>query len=86
MSRNSTCYTRTNANIGLGFQLNSLDGNKTIGHYGGDRGFRSYLMMMPESKIGLVLLANADYNEEFRQNILHRIAQILLTDVTADYL
>ena len=64
--------------IGYGFQLSKINGNKTIEHYGGDRGFRSYLMMIPEKKIGLVLLANCDYKEDFRQEILHSIAKLML--------
>ena len=67
-----------NPYIGLGFQLGSLNSKKKIGHYGGDRGFRSYLMMIPEENIGLVLLANCDYNEDFRQEILHSIAKLML--------
>ena len=65
-------------NIGLGFQLSKISGEKTIGHYGGDKGFRSYLIMIPSRKIGLVLLANCDYEEDFRQEILHPIAKILV--------
>ena len=65
--------------IGLGFQLNAIQGFKTVGHYGGDKGFRSYLLMIPEKKIGLVLLANADYNEDFRQEILHAVAMEMLS-------
>lgn len=64
--------------IGLGFQLSELDGYQKVGHYGGDKGFRSYLMMIPQQKIGLVLLANADYNEDFRQEILHQVARVVL--------
>ena len=65
--------------IGLGFQLSSIYSKKTIGHFGGDRGFRSYLIMIPNEKIGLVVLANCDYNEDFRQEILHPIAKLMLT-------
>ena len=64
--------------IGLGFQLGSINSEKTIGHYGGDKGFRSYLIMIPEEKIGLVLLANCDYNEDFRQEILHPVAKLMM--------
>lgn len=64
--------------IGLGFQLSKIKSKNTIGHYGGDKGFRSYLLMMPEEKIGLVLLANCDYNEDFRQEILHAIAKLMI--------
>lgn len=66
--------------MGLGFQLSELDGYKKVGHYGGDKGFRSYLMMIPQKEIGLVILANADYNEDFRQEILHGIARMLLQE------
>ncbi len=64
--------------IGLGFQLSSIDSKTTIGHYGGDKGYRSYLLMIPEEKMGLVILANAEYNEDFRQEILHPIAKLML--------
>ena len=67
--------------IGLGFQLSSIDSKKTIGHYGGDKGYRSYLLMIPEEKMGLVILANSDYNEDFRREILHPIAKLMLTMV-----
>lgn len=66
--------------IGLGFQLNHLYNEKTIGHYGGDKGYRSYLIMLPDKRIGLVLLANCDYNEDFRQEILHPIVELMLTE------
>jgi len=68
-----------NPYIGLGFQLSNINSKKTIGHYGGDRGFRSYLIMIPEEKFGLVLLANCDYDEDFRQEIIHPIAKLMLT-------
>ncbi len=64
--------------IGLGFQLSNFNFKKTVGHYGGDKGFRSYLMMIPEEKIGLVVLGNCDYQEDFRQEIIHPIAKIML--------
>lgn len=65
--------------IGLGFQLSNLNKEETIGHYGGDKGYRSYLIMVPEKRIGLVLLANCDYDEDFRQEILHPITKLMLT-------
>lgn len=68
----------SNPHIGLGFQLYSFESKKAIGHYGGDRGFRSFLMMMPEEKIGLVVLANCDYKEDFRQEIIYTIVKLML--------
>jgi CubicO group peptidase (beta-lactamase class C family) len=69
----------SNPYISLGFQLSEIYSKKIIGHYGGDKGFRSYLIMIPEENIGLVLLANCDYDEDFRQEILHSIAKLMLT-------
>lgn len=65
--------TNLNKNIGLGFQLYRVGDKKAFGHYGGDKGFRSYLVISPEDRMGLVILANCDYNEDFRQEILHAI-------------
>ena len=66
--------------IGLGFQLGQIEGFSKAGHYGGDRGFRSYLFLIPDAEYGLVLLANCDYNEDFRQEILHSIAGFLINN------
>ena len=74
----------SNKYMGLGFQLGEIEGFKKIGHYGGDKGFRSYLMMIPSEKIGLIVLANCDYQEDFRQEILHPIAKLLLTKTKLD--
>ncbi len=65
--------------IGLGFQQYDFDSNHAVGHYGGDKGFRSFLMMIPEENIGLVVLGNCDYDEDFRQEIIHPIAKLMLT-------
>ncbi len=64
--------------IGLGFQLYDVHSKKAIGHYGGDKGFRSFLIMIPEQDIGIVLLANCDYNEDFRQEIVYEIASLMM--------
>jgi hypothetical protein len=34
--------------------------------------------MVPDKEIGLILLGNCDYNEDYRQEIVLPIAQILL--------
>lgn len=64
--------------IGLGFQLYDIHSQKAIGHYGGDKGFRSFLVLFPQQNIGLVLLANCDYNENFRQEIIYEIASKII--------
>jgi CubicO group peptidase (beta-lactamase class C family) len=69
--------TKANKFIGLGFQLYSIGGKKAIGHFGGDSGFRSYLVIVPDEKIGLVVLANCDYHEEFREQIIHQVLKAM---------
>jgi len=64
--------------ISLGFQQYKTKHFKGIGHFGGDPGFRSLLLMIPSQKIGLVLLANCDYDEDFRQEIILPIASELV--------
>jgi len=66
-------------NIGLGFQLYDFEEKKAVGHFGGDKGFRSFLMMIPDENIGLVVLGNCDYEEDYRQEIIMPIAKIMLT-------
>ncbi|MDN3205340.1 serine hydrolase domain-containing protein [Algoriphagus sediminis] len=64
--------------IYLGFQQYETKRFKGVGHFGGDPGFRSFLLMIPSQKIGLVLLANCDYDEDFRQEIILPIANELV--------
>lgn len=56
--------------VGLGFQRLRFGGHGAVGHFGGDSGYRSLLVMIPEKKIGLVLLGNCDFAEDYRQEIL----------------
>ncbi|SEQ69909.1 serine hydrolase domain-containing protein [Neolewinella agarilytica] len=64
--------------IGLGFQRFKVKGRTGIGHFGGDRGFRSYLLLLPEEEIGIVVLGNCDYEEDFRQLIAGELLAQLL--------
>lgn len=66
--------------IGLGFQLYDFESYKAVGHFGGDKGFRSFLMMIPEENIGLVVLGNSDYEEDYRQEIIYPIAKLMITE------
>ncbi|GHB32260.1 hypothetical protein GCM10008106_11550 [Mongoliitalea lutea] len=62
----------------LGFQLYRVAGKDGFGHYGGDKGFRAFLMMVPSEKTGIVLLSNSDFNEDFRQDIGFTLMKSLL--------
>ncbi len=66
--------------IGLGFQLYDFESYKAVGHFGGDKGFRSFLMMIPDENIGLVVLGNADYDDDYRQEIIYPILKLILTE------
>jgi CubicO group peptidase (beta-lactamase class C family)/D-alanyl-D-alanine dipeptidase len=46
--------------FGLGFMLGDLDGHKRVGHGGAIYGFSTELAMLPEKKLGVVLIANKD--------------------------
>ena len=65
--------------IGIGFQLFELDGYKAVGHFGEDRGFRSFLLMIPGESIELLVLGNTDYDDNYRQEILYSIARLFLS-------
>lgn len=44
--------------IGLAWWLSERNGVRTIGHSGGDTGFRSYFMLVPEKDLSIMLVAN----------------------------
>jgi len=47
-----------NRSVGLSWFLSSLHGYQLIGHSGGDVGFRSQLVLIPEKSIGIALMSN----------------------------
>jgi len=64
--------------MGLGFQRYTVAGREAVGHFGGDRGFRSYLLLFPAEGLGLVLLMHSDQAEHVRETMLHTFATWLL--------
>ena len=44
---------------GLGWSLSDYQGRKTVGHGGGYDGMNSHVLMVPEEKIGVVVLTNS---------------------------
>jgi len=70
----------SNSHMGLGFQLFDFKSYKAAGHFGGDKGFRSFLMIIPGKNLGLVVLGNSDYEEDYRQEIIYPIAELMLTE------
>ena len=46
--------------VGLSWFIGEFDGVRTISHGGGDTGFSSYFLLMPEKNIGFILASNYD--------------------------
>jgi len=66
-----------------GISIGEYKGLKTVGHSGGDAGFRSYLVMFPEQNFGIVILSNlGSFNPS---GMAYKVADIYLADyLTAD--
>jgi CubicO group peptidase (beta-lactamase class C family) len=59
--------------IGLAWWLKEYDGVKTVSHGGGDTGFRSYFMLIPEKNMAIMLVSNYELlrSEDIAQGILN---------------
>lgn len=68
----------SNFRMGIGFQLYKFNNSNLIGHYGGDKGFRSFLLIDPIMKIGIVVLSNSDSNEDFRDDLVFSLYKKLI--------
>jgi CubicO group peptidase (beta-lactamase class C family) len=54
----STDTTRNDPQVGLSWFLGEHAGHRTVSHGGGDTGFRSYILLLPDDHIGIVLASN----------------------------
>ena len=50
---------------GLGWDLQEYNGKKIVGHTGGVNGFVTSVTLIPEEKLGIVVLTNTDANSFF---------------------
>jgi CubicO group peptidase (beta-lactamase class C family) len=62
--------------IGLSWFLGELQGHRTVSHGGGDIGFRSYILLMPDDGIGVVLASN--WSGTNTEMLAHGIADLIL--------
>ena len=46
--------------VGISWFLMAIDGEQTVGHAGGDDGFRTNLILVPARKIGIVHMTNSE--------------------------
>jgi CubicO group peptidase (beta-lactamase class C family)/D-alanyl-D-alanine dipeptidase len=65
--------------FGLGFMLGDLDGRRRVGHGGAIYGFSTELAMLPEEKLGVVVIANKDVTNR----VTTRLADLTLRHVLA---
>jgi CubicO group peptidase (beta-lactamase class C family) len=59
------------AAYGLGWGLRDYQGRKLVGHTGGVAGFVSRVMLVPEEKLGVVILTNAEEDLAFDVILFH---------------
>src|SRR5229473_1025434 len=59
------------ADYGLGWGLRDYHGRKLVGHTGGVAGFVSRVMLVPEEKLGVVILTNAEEGFAFDSILFH---------------
>jgi CubicO group peptidase (beta-lactamase class C family) len=59
------------AAYGLGWGLRDYQGRKLVGHTGGVAGFVSRVMLVPEEKLGVVILTNAEEGLAFDSILFH---------------
>ncbi|MFO0981952.1 MAG: serine hydrolase domain-containing protein [Planctomycetota bacterium] len=68
----------TTLSYAAGLELGSYRGLKTIGHGGGDAGFRAYLVRFPDQDFAIALLGNAGHLDA--QGLAYRVADLYLAD------
>jgi len=64
--------------VGLSWFLNDYKGLKTVSHGGGDTGFRSYLLLVPEKNISVMVACNYELRFIGTSDISHAILDLLL--------
>lgn len=67
--------------VGLSWFLDEYKGLKTISHSGGDTGFRSFLLLVPERNISVMVASNYELCQT--DDIAHAVLDILLGESPA---
>jgi CubicO group peptidase (beta-lactamase class C family)/D-alanyl-D-alanine dipeptidase len=66
-------------NFGLGFQLGSLDGHRTISHSGAIYGFATQLTGLPDQKLGVVVITTVDSANAVADHIAYEALHLMLS-------
>lgn len=64
--------------FGLGFALSSLDGHRRVGHDGAIYGFATELAVLPDEKLGAVVIASRDYANGVARRIADSALRLML--------
>jgi hypothetical protein len=71
---------------GLGWRMNDYRGRKVVWHTGGIVGFLAYVGLVPEEKLGIVVLSNGDLGYELLpQSLAMRITDLYLGAPVRDW-
>ena len=73
----SPVETHRGVQVGLSWFLGEHAGHRTVFHGGGDTGFRSYVLLLPDDGIGIVLASNWERID--RDALLRGILDLILT-------
>ncbi|MBA4123605.1 MAG: serine hydrolase [Acidobacteria bacterium] len=66
--------------FGLGFSLSELEGHRKVGHGGAIYGFSTQLSVLPDDKLGVIIVAT----EDFSNGVTSRIADVALQAMLAE--
>jgi CubicO group peptidase (beta-lactamase class C family) len=73
-------------NYGLGWRMNDYRGKKVVWHTGGIVGFLAYVGLVPEERLGIVVLSNGDLGYELLpQSLAMRITDMVLGTPVRDW-
>ena len=64
--------------VGISWFLGEYRGQATVSHGGGDTGYATFLMLLPEKKMAVVLMANCDWLGDARAQIANAALDVAL--------
>jgi serine beta-lactamase-like protein LACTB len=64
--------------FGLGFMLGELDGHKRVGHGGAIYGFSTEVAMLPDEKLGVIIVANKDVTNRVTTRLADHVLRTLM--------
>jgi len=64
--------------VGISWFLGEYRGQATVSHGGGDIGYATFLMLLPEKEMAVVLMANCDWLGDARAQIAHAALDVAL--------